>query len=333
MQRYHITIPAATPYAAGRAAEGVFSVKVEALALTVALAALPARADAPRVAADIPPVHSLVARVMQGVGEPALILPPGASPHGYAMRPSEAAALAGAAVVVRMGDTLTPWLGRAVDALSPEAVSLDLLETEGTTLLGYREGAAFGHHDHSAEADRDAPDHASVDPHAWLDPGNAKVWLGAIATSLAEADPGNAVTYARNAAAGRAELDALIAELSETLEPVRGRPFIVFHDAFHYFEHGFGVEAAGAITLGDGSSPGPARIADIREAIRQTGATCVFTEPQFAPDLIETVVEGTGARMATLDPLGAALPPGPDLYPRLLRGLAHELADCLDPGP
>ncbi len=269
---------------------------------------------------------------MQGVGEPALILPPGASPHGYAMRPSEAAALASAAVVIRMGDALTPWLGRAVDALSSEAASLELLEVQGTTLLGYRDGAAFGHDDSPAAADPDAHDHGSVDPHAWLDPGNAKIWLGAIAAALAKADPGNAESYARNGAAGIAELDALAAELSETLEPVRGRPFIVFHDAFQYFEHGFGIEAAGAITLGDGSSPSPARIADVRAAIRRTGAACVFIEPQLAPDLIDTVVDGTEARTATLDPLGAALPPGPELYPQLLRDLAGGLSDCLAPG-
>ena len=304
---------------------------VRAVALTVALAAtLPAFADAPNVATDIPPVHSLVARVMQGVGEPALIMPPGASPHGYAMRPSEAAALADAEAVIWMGDALTPWLDRAIDALSSEAVSLELLEARGASLLGYREGAAFGRHD--GEEEHAHGEHADgIDPHAWLDPENAKLWLGAIAAALAEADPENAQTYARNAAEGRAELDALLAELSEMLDPVRGRPFIVFHDAYHYFEHRFGMEAAGAISLGDASSPSPARIGEIRETVRETGARCVFGEPQFAPDLIETVVEGTEARAATLDPLGASLNPGPELYVELIRRLAGDLLDCLGP--
>lgn len=319
------------------------------IALSLALAAvLPARADAPdvapEVATDIPPVHALVARVMLGVAEPELILPPGASPHGYAMRPSEAAALAGAQVVVWMGDALTPWLGRAIDALSPDAVSLELLDAEGTSLLGYREGARFAQHAHDgAHEDGDAaagkqgahaaehPDaHGSIDPHAWLDPENAKRWLDAIAAALVEADPENAETYRRNAAEGAAEIDALIAELSRTLAPVRRQPFIVAHDAYHYFERRFGAEAAAAIALGDASQPGPARIADIRDAIRETGARCVFAEPQFAAGIVGTVVEGTEARAATLDPLGASLRPGPELYPRLMRDLAAALRNCLD---
>jgi zinc transport system substrate-binding protein len=323
-------------------------VQAKALALTIfaLAAAAPAAAEAPKVATDIPPVHALVARVMHGVGEPELILPPGASPHGYAMRPSEAAALADAELVVWMGEALTPWLGRAVDALSSEAHSLELLDAEGTLLLGYRQGAAFDVHDHAGEA-HDEGDHAQagahggaqeglqgaggIDPHAWLDPENAELWLDAIAAALAEADPGNAGLYARNAAEGRAEIDALTAQLSQTLAPVRGRAFIVFHDAFHYFEHRFGLEAAGAISLGDASSPSPARIAEIRETLRRTGARCVFAEPQFARDLIATVAEGTGARAATLDPLGAALEPGPELYARLMRKLVHDLLDCLEP--
>jgi zinc transport system substrate-binding protein len=337
-----------------------------AFALTLALAtALPAVADAPRVAADIPPVHSLVARVMQGVGEPALILPPGASPHVHAMRPSQAGVLADAEVLVWMGEALTPWLRRAVETLSPEAMSVALLSVDGTSLLGYRTGAAFQAHDHAgagspgegargaargataeaaggaaggetrgetgAERGGETSRHggAGVDPHAWLDPENAKTWLDAIAAALSEADPGNAEVYGRNAAEGRAEIDALAAEITQVLDAVRGTAFIVFHDAYHYFEHRFGVEAAGAIALGDAAPAGAGRIAEVREAVRNARARCVFAEPQFPTDLIETVVEGTDARAATLDPVGAALEPGPGLYPQLLRGIAHALRGCL----
>lgn len=353
---------------------------VTTFALAVALAAGPGLAEAPRVATDIPPVHSLVARVMQGVGEPALILPPGASPHGHAMRPSEAAALADADLVVWMGEGLTPWLARGIDALASGAASVELLEAAGASLLGYREGATFERHEHGeaehggaeqdgaghdgaghdeaghdeaghagpadlhaaggghAEEDRgagrDAPARAhGVDPHAWLDPENAKLWLEAIAAALADADPGNAGAYTRNAAEGRAELDALMAELAETVGPVRGRPFVVFHDAYQYFERRFGLEAAGAISLADAAPPSPARLYEVRRAVRETGARCVFAEPQFAPGLIETVVEGTSARAATLDPLGASLAPGPDLYPELMRGLTADLRDCLGEAP
>lgn len=310
------------------------------LAVAVAIVAtLPAHAQAPRVATDIPPVHSLVAMVMEGVGAPLLILPPGASPHGYAMRPSEAASLADAELVIWMGDALTPWLGRAVRQLSTGAQSLELLETDGSVLLAYREGIAFGEHDHAAEhavahsgeGESEGRAASNLDPHAWLDPENAKAWLDAIAGALAAVDPANAAAYAANAAEGRAELDALGQELARTIEPVRGTPFIVFHDAYHYFEHRLGLEAAGAISLGDASAPSVARLAEIRELIRQTGARCVFAEPQFPSELIDTAIEGTQARPATLDPLGATLDPGPELYPQLMRRLADGLRSCLDP--
>ncbi|MGX1308797.1 zinc transport system substrate-binding protein [Amorphus suaedae] len=324
----------------------------------VATAALSAPALAePNVVTDISPVQSLVARVMAGVGEPTQILPPGASPHGYAMRPSEAAALADADVVFWVGPELTPWLDRAIDTLGTKAEVVELLETPGTTHLAFREGATFeahhhdgdahdahaeeGHDDHAEEGHAEAEgedhhdaaeehDHHGTDPHAWLDPDNGKVWLAAIAGELAKADPANADAYRRNAADGARELDELKTHLETKLAPVRGAPFVVFHDGYHYFENRFDIEAAGAVSLSDASKPGPARVSEIRDTIRRLGAVCVFTEPQFQPTLVATIVEGTDARVATLDPLGLDLEPGPGLYPALLTRLADNLATCLD---
>ena len=204
---------------------------------------------------------------------------------------------------------------------------------------GHDETAEASHdydHDHGeAEAEAAAHDHGhdhdheGVDPHAWLDPVNGKAWLDAMAAALAEADPANASTYFQNAADGKAELDALMAEIRAELEPLADRGFVVFHDAYHYFEARFGIEATGAIRLGDAVEPGPRRVAEIRDAIRVQDATCVFAEPQFEPGLIETVVEGTDARVGILDPLGADLELGPALYPELLRNLRDSLVDCL----
>ena len=158
---------------------------------------------------------------------------------------------------------------------------------------------------------------------------NGKAWLDAIAAALSVADPANASTYFTNAAAGKAELDALIAEIEADLAPLADRGFVVFHDAYHYFEARFGVEATGAIRLGDAVEPGPRRVAEIRDTIRAQGADCVFAEPQFEPRLIDTVVEGTDARVGVLDPLGADLELGPTLYPALLRQMRDSLVDCL----
>jgi len=314
------------------------------VALTCALAfalllALPPRAVAqssagPEVVASIAPVHSLVARVMQGAGAPYLLLPPGASPHDYALRPSDAVALERAALVFWVGPRLVPWLTRPLTTLAAGARVVRLADIPGQTRLALREGAVFETHDHGSEpAPEFTPEFTGeedeTDPHLWLDPMNAKLWLGAIAAALAEADPARRALYLANAEAARAELDALAAGIEARLAPVRGRPFVVFHDAFHYFESRFGIEAAGAVALGDARAPGPARIARIRDRIRALRAVCLFREPQFRSALVATVAEGTGVRVGVLDPLGASLPPGPDLYPDLLRGLAESLADCL----
>ena len=216
-------------------------------------------------------------------------------------------------------------------------------------MLGLREGALFEAHDHGAEEEHAPEDHEAEeheaerrdagaqgghahdghDPHAWLSPDNAEAWLDAIAAELSRVDPGNADAYAANAAAGSDELEALIAEIEAILEPVRGRSFIVFHDAYQYFEASFDLPSSGAISLGDATRPSPARIERIRDRVAEAGVSCVLAEPQFDPGLVETVLDGTEARSGVLDPLGSDLSPGPDLYPRLMRTLARTLADCL----
>ena len=290
------------------------------------LVATPVHAKVPRVATDIPPVHSLVSQVMGELGTPKLIIPPGTSPHGYAMRPSEARALQAADVVFWMGQDLTAWFGRAIKALATNAITVALSESKDLIRHPYRTTKNFDTHTHD-EGEHDAT--AKIDPHLWLDPDNALIFLDVIATTLARLDAIHADTYLTNAAQAKAALEALKSELNATVQPIRGRPFIVFHDAYHYFEHRFDVEAAGSVSIGDASSPGPARIAAIRGKVQTLGATCVFSEPQFEPKIIATIIEKTAARSGILDPVGATLKPGPNQYSQLLRHLAHGLLTCL----
>ncbi len=349
------------------------------LSLVASLLGGTAMAEAPNVAADLAPVHSLVARVMQGVGQPSLIVAPGASPHEYSLRPSEAAALQDADLVFWVSPDLTPWLDSAIETLAGGATVTELLEVDGTTELPFREGALFevhahantehadedhgdhdhdhahdakhddhGHkdhdkhadtagHDHDAHPDHDAhADHAHEghahgehDPHAWLSPDNGAVWLNAIAAQLSAADPDNAGAYFANAAAGRAELAVLSTQINDILDPVRGRNFIVFHDAYQYFEVAFDVPASGAISLSDASDPSPARIAEIQARVRDQNVTCVLSEPQYDPGIVAAVLDGSAANTGVLDPLGSDLAPGPDLYGNVLRNLATALAGCL----
>jgi len=296
------------------------------LSVCWSLVATPVHAKVPRVATDIPPVHSLVSQVMGELGTPKLIIPPGTSPHGYAMRPSEARTLQAADVVFWMGQDLTAWFGRAIKALATNATTVALSESKDLIRHPYRTTKNFDTHTHD-EGEHDAT--AKIDPHLWLDPDNALIFLDVIATTLARLDAIHADTYLTNAAQAKAALEALKSELNATVQPIRGRPFIVFHDAYHYFEHRFDVEAAGSVSIGDASSPGPARIAAIRGKVQTLGATCVFSEPQFEPKLIATIIEKTAARSGILDPVGATLKPGPNQYSQLLRHLAHGLLTCL----
>ena len=321
-------------------------------------------ADVPKVAVDIAPVHSLVSRVMEGVGTPKLVIPAGASPHGYSLRPSEAKALQDADMVIWMGEDLAPWMEKSVETLSKDAEVITLLEESETKLLDFREGALFEEHDHGDHDDHDDHDkdhddhddhdkdhddhdhdkdhddhdghddhdehaHGEHDPHAWLSVENAQTWLNLVAGKLSAADPENAGVYFANAAEARAEIDALVKEVNSILGPVRGRNFVVFHDAYQYFETSFDFPAAGAISLGDASDPSAARIAEIQGRVRNEGINCVLSEPQYNPNLVETVLSGTDAKTGIIDPLGSNLEPGPKLYGDLIRNMAKALAGCL----
>jgi zinc transport system substrate-binding protein len=279
-------------------------------------------AEVPKVAVDIPPMHSLVAQVMDGVGAPTIILPPGADPHGYAIRPSEARSLNEAEIVFWLGENLTPWLKRAIDSLAGDSVVIELLRVDGLSLLSYRD-TRFTRHE------ADGHDHEDTDPHAWLDPDNAKVWLDIIAVTLSKADPANAGTYLYNAANGKDELDSLTAELSAMMQSIHGKPFIVFHDAYQYFEARFGIKTSGAIFHGDASDPGPAHLLKIKDTLRNLGVLCVFSETLYKPDFVSILIEKTGIRHGRLDPMGAHLELGKDLYFRLLRNLSEDLVSCL----
>ena len=273
----------------------------------------------PTVAVDIPPVASLVHQVMGDLGRPRLIVPTGISPHSYAMRPSQARTLQNADIVFWVGRDLTVGLARAIKALATNAVSVSLIDVPGITLLSFRHGTTFETHGHNN----------GTDPHVWLDPENARVWLEVIAAELAKLDPDNASSYLHRAQVGKDALTELIHQLSGQLDRIRGRPFVVFHDAYQYFEHRFNIRATGSIVLSEASDPGPVRITEIRDAVQNLEVNCVFAEPQFDLKLIATVIEGTDARSGMLDPLGVSLQAGPVLYSQLLRNLARDLADCL----
>ena len=333
------------------------------------LTAMPAMAEVPRVVADFVPVHGLVATVMGDLGQPDLLLDRGANAHSFQLRPSQAAGLADADLVVWVGPKMSPWLDRTLDGLGSVS-QLRLLDVAGTHLQDFGDTAEHDHaheghdheghdhaeeghdhegHDHAEEGhdhaghdhasdeagheghdDHDGHSHTGTDPHAWLDPANAAVWLEAIAAELGKLDPEHAATYAANAAAGKTAIAALDAALATQLAPVQGKPFVVFHDAYGYFSAHYGLTVAGSVALGDATAPGAAHLKELEE--KAGTALCLFPEAGHDPKLVAQMAEAAGVKLgAPLDPEGAAVEPGAGAYLATLQGLADTLTACLAP--
>lgn len=325
-------------------------------AALIAATASPALAEAPKVVTDIAPIHSLAAMVMEGVGEPSMLVPPSASPHHWSLRPSDAKRLSQADLVVWVGEKLSPWLEDPLEELAGQAEHIELLDTEGWEHRDFAAGAHdHGHHDHDHDhGDHDHKDghdhdhhdhkeshdhdhghddhhghsHVGLDPHAWLNPQNAAVWVGEIAAHLTEIDPENAATYAQNAAAARNTLIALDAEIAGQLAGISGH-YIVPHDAYGYFADRYLSGRYDSIADGHAAAPGAQHIAELHAEITEHGIGCIFSEPGTNPEWAELVAEGSSARREQLDPIGKDLPAGATLYPALMRDMANAFMRCL----
>lgn len=300
-----------------------------ALAMTMVLTARAALAEI-RVTASIPPIHSLAAQVMAGVGAPRLLIPAGTSPHGFSLTPSQARMLADADVVIWIGPALETALARPMATLARQARLLTLAAEPALVRYPARRlGEDHDHgHDHGGEQGL-----AAEDPHYWLDPVNAQAMIAAIARSLALADPENANRYAANADAAIVRLDALMKEFQARLATARDRPFVVFHDAYQYLEKRFGLHTAGVLAIDPDRPAGARHVAELRDRIRHMNVACLFTEPQFSSRLTGMLIEGTQARVGVLDPLGNRLVPGPDLYRQMTTANLTSLAECLGGTP
>ena len=260
-----------------------------------------ARADAPAVVVSVKPLHAIVAAVMAGIAPPRLLIKGGASPHDYAMRPSDAAALHEADLIVWVGEAFEMFLVKPLEALAGDAEVVTLM-----TLAG-----------------------PGGDPHIWLDPAMAREIAERVAAVLSRLDRHNRNRYQANSADFSARLVLLDNRLRAILAPVADRPYLVYHDAYGYFERRYGLAMAGAVTISPQKKPSAKRIVALRQTIRATGALCLFGEPQFTSPLLDTLIEGGNARIGVLDPLGAAIPPGPEAYFTLMTNLADDLRKCL----
>lgn len=280
----------------------------------------------PRVVVSIKPLHSLVAGVMQGVGEPQLLLKGGGSPHGYVLRPSEARALAGAELIVWVGHQLETFLEKPLATLGKDARQLELSALLQAQLLPLRQLGNWEKDAHDGHNEHDGQEEAGeMNLHFWLNPQLAQEVVAQVALTLVAIDPLHRQQYQQNAEQLQARLNELHRRLQTKLAPVKTIPYVVFHDAYQYFESAYGLNVVGSLTVDPERQPGARRIMEMRNKIIQLQARCVFSEPQFEPRLLATLIEGTSARTGSLDPLGAALPAGPESYFLLLNQLADDL--------
>ena len=330
----------------------------------LALATHSAKADDEfTVVASIKPIHSIVSAVMEGVGEPHLIMKGTSSPHTFNLRPSDARALDRADVVFQVGAALEESLADIMWTLATRAEIVSLSHATKLKKLSHRGGGIFEPHDHahehgvfkSEDSDtlhsdshkHDLDSHSgetlaqdglladsvdeTFDMHIWLDPQNGIVIAEVVAAVLAKNDPQNRDTYIGNLEEFLVDMQELETELHTKLDSLNDRAFIAYHDAYRYFEDHFNLLAVGSAVVIPGRSAGARRILDLRQRINDLNVVCVFSEPQFDHQLIVNIVEGSGVKIGVLDPLGANLVDGKTLYPTLLRTLGDSFWNCLHP--
>ena len=314
------------------------------------------------VVTTIKPLHSLVSSVMKGVGEPSLIIEGTNNPHTFVFKPSHAEMIENADIVFWIGEDLEAFMEKPLDSLAKNAKTISFMDLASIEKLKFREQNIFddhddhghddhddhghkdddhddhddhdghddehdGHDDHDDHAGHhDGHNHGEFDAHIWLDPANAKEMVLEISHELSELDPSNKSKYEDNASKTIVALDKLIEEVDKSLS--KDISYIVFHDAYQYFEKRFGVIPAGALTLNPDVLPGAKQIADIQDVINDKGIKCIFSEPQYNPKIIETLGNDMNISTGVMDPLGAYIDAGPSMYSDLINQIANSIKDC-----
>jgi len=279
-----------------------------------------------KVLTSIKPLQLIAAAVQDGVAIPEVLLPPGASPHNYALRPSDVRKVQSVDLLYWIGPDMEGFLPRVLNGRTLPSVAVQ--DLPGMKLRRFAEDS----HSHAEEADEHDHDHrpGTLDAHLWLSPVNARVIADKMAADLSTADPANAERYQKNAKAFDERLDALDQRLKKRLASVEGKPYFVFHEAFDYFEEAYGLKHAGVFSVAAEVQPGAQHVAAMRKRLQEVGKTCVFSEPPLRPRLAETLVAGLPVKLAELDALGGYTPATAQGYEQVLEKLGNDLAGCLE---
>ena len=302
-----------------------------------------------KVVTTIKPLHSLISNVMDGVGEPSLIIEGSTSPHSFVLKPSHAKMIEQADIIFWIGENIETFMEKPLESIAKNAKKISFMELTSIEKLNFREENIFDHDDHDDHGHGEKKDHddhghgekkdhddhghgheghhhGEFDAHIWLDPANAKEMLHEIAHELADLDPDNASKYESNADQAIKSIDQMIKDIDTNIN--KDAKFIVFHDAYQYFETRFGVMTAGALTLNTDVLPGAKQISEIQEVIEERDIKCIFSEPQFNPKIIETIAQDTGIKTGILDPLGSIFDANKMQYFKLINDLGNKLKDC-----
>ena len=286
------------------------------------------------VVTTIKPLHSLISNVMKGVGEPSLIIEGTSNPHNFVLKPSHAKLLEDADIIFWIGEDLEAFMEKPLSSLAKDAEKISFMDLGTIEKLKFREDNIFDHDDHEDHDghkeddhdDHDEHNHGEFDAHLWLDPVNAKKMVIEISHELSELDPANKNIYMANADKTIEDLDGLIEEVNQSLS--KNISYVVFHDAYQYFEKRFGVTSAGALTLNPDVLPGAKQIVDIQNLIKEKNIKCIFSEPQYNPKIIETLANDTNILTGTMDPLGANLDKGATMYSKLIISISNSIKNC-----
>jgi len=286
-----------------------------------------------KVVTSIKPIHSLVSYVMDGIGKPDLIVDGYNSPHSFSLKPSHAKMLENADLVIWIGEDLEAFLEKPLDTIAKKAKNIEVMDLKGIQKLEFREKNIFenhddhkGHDDHKEKDDHKGHAHGKYDPHVWLDPINAKVIIKEITKQLVQLDSKNSSAYKSNSKKALMDIDKLTQNIKKDLN--KDLRFVVFHDAYQYFEKRFGIQVLGALTVNTDIMPGAEQLSEIREVIEHEKVNCLFSEPQFNPAIIESIAKDTNVKIGVLDPLGVSLDKRGNLYFDLLKNMASSFKGC-----
>ena len=279
-----------------------------------------------KVLTSVKPLQLIAAAVQDGVAVPEVLLPPGASPHNYALRPSDVRKVQSVDLLYWIGPDMEGFLPRVLKGRTLPSVAVQ--DLPGLKLRHFAED----NHSHAEEADEHDHDHrpGNLDAHLWLSPINARVIATKMAADLSAADPANAARYQSNLKVFDECLDALDLRLKARLAGIAGKPYFVFHEAFDYFEDAYGLKHTGVFSVAAEVQPGAQHVAAMRTRLQEVGKTCVFSEPPLRPRLAETLVAGLPVKLAELDALGGYTPATAQGYEQLLEKLGNDLAGCLE---